>query len=376
MEDEADFSHESRNQSGYSSVHRDPLLPDVEPEQHTSARNSCEVGCDDTKIPIKSRERSHSTASNVSEYGKDLAHTGETPLVMGYNILILLFAVGIITSTVSGCTQWANQMISLAQAKVLESSAAGPFLLMLTTTGFCGLSAAMVWKGNRPAVIGPGMPEVKAVLANDFHRSDFPAILSFKIAYIRLFSLILAVGAGMSTGIGAPLMHVAVCISFVLMDIIPDYHEFLENHAVRKQIFTAAAAVGMSTVFNAPIGGLLMTIELTSTFYLTSNYWRSFMVATTGAVMYSVLLLARGEKVVRIYSVPVVEDPFVEWEFIMFAALGTMFGILGILYLKMHQAFFLYVKPYTLKYPVSTAAAAGTLTALLIYAAGAHSAKG
>eukprot|EP01032_Pedospumella_encystans_P007251 gene7251-8700_t len=159
------------------------------------------------------------------------------------------------------------------------------------------------------------------------------------------------------------------------MNIIPDYGEFLENHAVRKQIFTAAAAVGMTTVFNAPIGGLLLSLELTSTFYLMSNYWRSFMVATTGAVVYSVFLLARS-KSDEIYSVPVVVSPFQHWEFLMFALMGCIGGGLGLGFLKMHQAFFLYVKPYTHRYPVSTAAAAGTLTALLIYAAGAHSAKG
>ena len=40
--------------------------------------------------------------------------------------------------------------------------------------------------------------------------------------------------------------------------------------------------IGLATVFNAPIGGLLFSIEVTSTYYLISNYWKSFMAAVAG----------------------------------------------------------------------------------------------
>jgi H+/Cl- antiporter ClcA len=340
-------------------------------QDHAKRRSGSDAGIE----MHEGRGRSISAASNISDYGKDIAPKEEVPLQIGFNILLLLFVLGLTTGVVNGCAQWANTMISQSQAQLIQSTVVGPMFFMMTTSAFAATSAYIIKYGGLAATIGSGMPEVKALLVSDFHHSDFPTIVSFKILCIRLFSLVTAVGSGLSIGIAAPLVHISICIAYTLMNIVPDFGEFLENHAIRKQIFAAAAAVGMTTVFNAPVGGLLLSIELTNTFYLVSNYWRSFMVATTGAVMYSVFMIARNVEG-RIFQVPTEDNPFQHWEFALFALLGLSCGLLGLQYLKLHQAFFLFVKPYTIKHPVATAAVAGFTTALLIFSIGAYSING
>ena len=353
------------------------LLSSHEDDSERSRKSGDLDGDDEPGVEmedLRRRNRSDTIMTNVSDYGKNVDDKKDEP-VTGYNILVLLFILGVTTGVINGCAQWANKTISYYQAQLLLSNAAGPLFFMMSTAFLGGLSALIVKKGAIAATIGSGMPEVKSLLVSDFHHSDFPTIVSFKILCIRLFSIVTAVGSGLSIGIAAPLVHVSICTAYTLIIRVAEFGEFLENHSLRKQIFAAAAGVGMTAVFNAPVGGLLLSIELTSTFYLISNYWRSFMAACVGATMYSIFLLTNSSQG-RIFQVNLLTDPFHKWELPVYFMLGGMCGVLALYYLKLHQAWFLMVKPYTIKYPIGTAAAAGAFTALLIFAVGAYSAQG
>ena len=61
-----------------------------------------------------------------------------------------------------------------------------------------------------------------------------------------------------------------------------------QNDHLRLQMFSAATAVGMSSVLGAPIGGVMLSIELTSTFYLVSTYWKCSVSAVTAAIFFFV----------------------------------------------------------------------------------------
>jgi len=296
-------------------------------------------------------------------------------LMLGSNVLILLFSLGIITGVLNGCFAWLMKLLSQLQALILTSSPLGPLYFMLTTSFLAALSATIIKVGNMKATHGTGMAEVKALLVSEFHPSELFNIVSAKVAIIRVTSLILAVGSGLSIGIAAPLVHVALCTAHCIMSWIPLFQDLLYNPAMLKQIFAAAAAVGMSTVFNAPVGGLLFSIEVTSTYYLISNYWRSFMAATTGALMYSIFVAA-NENDSRIFEVTTVTNPYKKWEYLTFAFLGLIAGLLALLYLKFHQAYYLAMRRFFPANPIAIAAFAGAITAVLIYAIGAHSRSG
>jgi len=59
-------------------------------------------------------------------------------------------------------------------------------------------------------------------------------------------------------------------------------------------------------------------------------------------------------------------SPFVKWEYFFFLFLGLISGGLTYVYLIIFQKWFLFVRPYTTKYPIKTAAAAGAFTALMV----------
>jgi len=68
------------------------------------------------------------------------------------------------------------------------------------------------------------------------------------------------------------LLSVTITISIIIHHLL----EFSSIYSIRHH------PIGLATVFNAPIGGLLFSIEVTSTYYLISNYWKSFMAAVAG----------------------------------------------------------------------------------------------
>jgi chloride channel 2 len=294
---------------------------------------------------------------------------------LGNTILIVLFIVGVVAGIINGVVQWIIGELSKAQAKVLMGTTAGPFYFMLTTAALAALSAHIIKAGGEPGTTGAGTAEVKALMVSDFHPTEFPKLVSFKIMVIRLLSLISGAGAGLSIGLAAPLTHATVCFAYWLMKFVPDFGELIDNPALLKQVFAASAAVGFGSVSDTPVGGLLFSIEVTSAYYLISNYWRSFMAATAGAVVYNLVLTVRNVEG-RFMPIPTVVGPYHKSEFILYALLGVICGFAGLGYLKLQQSWFLLIKPYMVKYPLAIAAAVGAFTALMIFAVGAYNEHG
>ena len=54
-------------------------------------------------------------------------------------------------------------------------------------------------------------------------------------------------------------------------------------------MYAAAIAAGVTAVFGAPIGGVLFSIEVSSTYYMVSNLWKAFFCATMGVLTFKFL---------------------------------------------------------------------------------------
>jgi H+/Cl- antiporter ClcA/CBS domain-containing protein len=316
------------------------------------------------------------TSHKLSIVGEDIDRMGTDETSSNrYDVLIMLFCVGITTGVLNGFMHWSNRMISIAQGDLIEVSNLGPLYFVITTACFCTISAFIIYKGKIPAPIGSGIPEVKSLMVNDCAPSDYPRTVSLKILLLRVFSLVFASGSGLSIGIQGPLVHAAVCISYCFAHYIPSFQSFLENPAIMKQIFAASAAVGLATVFNAPVGGLLFSVEVTSTYYLISNYWRSFMAATAGSAIYTIFLINRNQSAYNL-EVDYVKHPYNQWELPFFVMLGLIAGWVCYMFALLHQRWTLCARKTLRRYPVSTAALAGALSAVLVYAIHAYSNNG
>ena len=52
------------------------------------------------------------------------------------------------------------------------------------------------------------------------------------------------------------------------------------------QVLSAGCAAGVSATFGAPVGGVLFSIEVTSTYYSISHLWKAMFTSVCGALLF------------------------------------------------------------------------------------------
>lgn len=253
----------------------------------------------------------------------------------------------------------------------------GWLYFIIITCGLCSFSAFLC-KTFSTVAAGSGLPEFKSLLANEIKSSETGKLVSTRILFTKMFGLIFAVGSCLSCGSEGPLVHMSACMAYILMKYVPEFGDIFDSTSATKQIFATAAAVGLGSAFNSPVGGLLFSVEVTATFYLISNYWKSFIAAVSGAVACNIFLMTKngmsGDPV-TVLAMDNVPHPFVIAELIAFVVIGISLGYLAHYYLRVHQYVFIILKPYNTKHPIAIAAAVGTFSAFIIYFTGMYTEK-
>lgn len=135
-----------------------------------------------------------------------------------------------------------------------------------------GLSfiAAVACSYNQHAK-GSGIPELKSILAGVY----IFKYLSFRTLIAKIIGLYGALSCGVSTGKEGPYVHIAACITNQLSKLRP-FQDINTNNILKKQMLASSVAAGVTATFLAPIGGVLFSIEVTSTYYIVNNLWKAF----------------------------------------------------------------------------------------------------
>ena len=135
-----------------------------------------------------------------------------------------------------------------------------------------------------PRAAGSGIPEMKCILAGmnlDMH-------MGWSTAIAKVIGLVLMCGAGMPVGREGPLVHIAGIIAMQLLKL--RHFRTVSGSTVRThEVLGAACAVGVTAAFGAPIGGVLFSIEVTTSYFLTSSYWRAFVCSVSGCAVFRLL---------------------------------------------------------------------------------------
>lgn len=218
-------------------------------------------------------------------------------------------------------------------------------LNVLFGTLWASLSGFLVY-AFAPAAAGSGIPEVKTIL-NGFVMSD---VVSLRTLVVKIPGLMLSVAAGMSLGKEGPLVHVAVCWAQLLSKFFPQFH----SEVRRRELFSAAAAAGVSTAFGAPLGGVLFSLEEVSSFFPSRTLIRAFTAAVAAAIVLSVINTT-NTKGLTLFSVEysTASHPL---EYLVFAALGVVGGLTGAAFnalnvrwsaIRLKPSFRKYVHPVT-----------------------------
>ncbi|MBW4633275.1 MAG: chloride channel protein [Iphinoe sp. HA4291-MV1] len=132
----------------------------------------------------------------------------------------------------------------------VHSSYLFPGWLVLPVVGLCfGFLAGLLVERLAPEAVGGGIPQVKASLAN------VPVRLSWRVAVVKLFSSIIALGSGLTLGRQGPTVHVGAALAAGMSRWVPTSPDH------RRQMIAAGAGAGLSAAFNAPIAGMIFVVE-------------------------------------------------------------------------------------------------------------------
>ncbi|EDS40747.1 chloride channel protein 2 [Culex quinquefasciatus] len=188
-----------------------------------------------------------------------------------------------------------------------------PVCLILFSAGFVHLVA--------PQSIGSGIPEMKTILRG----VALKEYLTFKTLVAKVIGLTATLGSGMPLGKEGPFVHIASIVSQLLSKIITSFQSIYENESRNTEMLAAACAVGVGSCFAAPVGGVLFSIEVTTTYFAVRNYWRGFFAAVCGATVFRLLAVwfQKADTVTALFATNFTADfPFDPQELFVFALIG------------------------------------------------------
>ncbi|NXN48225.1 CLCB protein, partial [Rhinoptilus africanus] len=130
-----------------------------------------------------------------------------------------------------------------------------------------------------PAGSPSGLPEIIGYLNGTSIRHLF----NIKTFIGTFVSCVLAVASGLFCGPEGPMIHLGALLGCGLSQLqsdtfgihLPIFTRF-RNSADKRSFITAGAGAGIASVFRAPIGGLLFTLEEVSSFWDIRLAWQTF----------------------------------------------------------------------------------------------------
>ncbi|XP_062417610.1 chloride channel protein 2-like [Pungitius pungitius] len=210
-----------------------------------------------------------------------------------------------------------------------------PVVLIIFSAGFTHILA--------PKAVGSGIPEMKTIMRGVVLKEH----LSFKTLVAKVVSLTFALASGMPLGKESPFVHIATLCAALLSRFMSLFGGLYKNESRNMEMLTAASTLAMSCCFAAPIGGVLFSIEVTSTFFAVRNYWRGFFAATFSAFIYRVLPVWNRdeETITAIYQTRFRLDfPFDLQELPAFAVVGIASGFAGALFVYLNGVIVRFVR--------------------------------
>uniref|UniRef100_A0A673L3B9 Chloride channel protein n=1 Tax=Sinocyclocheilus rhinocerous TaxID=307959 RepID=A0A673L3B9_9TELE len=250
---------------------------------------------------------------------------------------------------------WAELMDGVSEGRV---NVLNHFMYVSWALLFAFLAVILV-RAFAPYACGSGIPEIKTILSGFIIRG----YLGKWTLIIKTITLVLAVSSGLSLGKEGPLVHVACCCANILCHFFTKYRR---NEAKKREVLSAASAVGVSVAFGAPIGGVLFSLEEVSYYFPLKTLWRSFFAALVAAFTLRSINPFGNSRLVLFYVE--FHTPWHLLELIPFVLLGIFGGLWGAFFIHANIAWCRLRKNTRLgHYPVIEVLVVTLLTALLAF---------
>ncbi|KAM9246694.1 chloride channel protein 1 [Leptosomus discolor] len=213
-----------------------------------------------------------------------------------------------------------------------------PLVLILFAAIFCHLVS--------PQAVGSGIPELKTIMRGVVLKE----YLTLKAFVAKVVGLTAGLGSGMPVGKEGPFVHIASICAAVLSKFMSIFCGGYEQPYYYTDVLTVGCAVGVGCCFGTPLGGVLFSIEVTSTYFAVRNYWRGFFAATFSAFIFRVLAVWNKDAVTitALFRTNFRMDfPFDLQELPAFAVIGICSGFLGAFFVYLNRQVVLCVRRYT-----------------------------
>ncbi|XP_062414516.1 chloride channel protein 1-like [Pungitius pungitius] len=210
-----------------------------------------------------------------------------------------------------------------------------PLIFILFSSFFCHLVA--------PQAIGSGIPELKTILRGVVLKE----YLTLRAFVAKVIGLTAALGSGMPVGKEGPFVHIASICAAVLSRFMSFFSGAYQNPYCYTDILTVGCAVGVGCCFGTPLGGVLFSIEVTSTYFAVRNYWRGYFAATFSAFIFRVLSVFNKDAVTitALFRTNFRMDfPFDLQELPAFAIIGISCGFLGAFFVYLNRQVVLFMR--------------------------------
>lgn len=212
---------------------------------------------------------------------------------------------------------------------------------VLWTVVLALLSCIVVKKLCYPYAAGSGVPDLKSMFSGFFKKEP----VGFKVLILKSLALVLSYGSGLSIGKEGPYVHLAACVANVLLCFRPFNTEVAGNETKRNMMLAACSALGIAATFGSPIGGVLFSIEVTSTYYLIHNYWRSFFASAVGAVAIKIVLSQQQVHLLESFRTDLKEiKNLASMKLVAFILIGVLTGLLASFFIWLYQQVCLWKK--------------------------------
>ncbi|XP_041867557.1 chloride channel protein 1a [Melanotaenia boesemani] len=215
------------------------------------------------------------------------------------------------------------------------------FLILL------GITMALVsWTmdyASAKSLQGSGIPELKTILRGVVLKE----YLTLKAFVAKVIGLTAALGSGMPVGKEGPFVHIASICAAVLSRFMSFFSGVYQNPYCYTDILTVGCAVGVGCCFGTPLGGVLFSIEVTSTYFAVRNYWRGYFAATFSAFIFRVLSVFNKDAVTitALFRTNFRMDfPFDLQELPAFAIIGISCGFLGAFFVYLNRRVVLFMR--------------------------------
>lgn len=172
---------------------------------------------------------------------------------------------------------------------------------------------------------GSGIPEVKTVISG----ISISRYFSFEAFVGKTLGLFAALVGGASTGKVGPFVHLSAIVCTKLLKI-KNFSKLNSSSSMRNAMIGAAAAAGITLALGTPMGGVIFSLEVTSSIYLVSNLSKAFACATICTLISKFLNSLVTNKNTQLFQSPDQLTPINDFmDTFFFVILGIISGLIG-----------------------------------------------